>query len=385
MDREGAVVAGLICLDIIPSLARGGDRAVLQPGHTMEVGPIAFYTGGAVANTGRALHRLGISTQLIARVGDDAVGDTLRALIGQEAAALAEGLIVAPGETSPCTVVLSASGSDRSFITHPGTNHTFGPEHVPDDALRAARLFHFGYPPYMRRMYDDEGHALADLLRRARQRGAVVSLDLAYPEPAGRSGQADWRRILARALPYVDLFLPSADELLFMLRREIALAEAIPVATVSALADECLEMGAGLVALKVGDRGLYVRSGEDAPGAPSEPGWLHRELWAPCFRPQTLIGTTGAGDTTIAGFLAAFLRGLTLEEAMTMAVAVGACCVEAPDALSGIRSWDETRARVRAGWPRSRWALDQTGWRWDEERALWIGPRDLAEPPERHP
>ena len=32
-----------------------------------------------------------------------------------------------------------------------------------------------------------------------------------------------------------------------------------------------------------------------------------------------------------------------------MAVAVGACCVEEPDATSGIRPWDETVERVRAG------------------------------------
>jgi len=65
-----------------------------------------------------------------------------------------------------------------------------------------------------------------------------------------------------------------------------------------------------------------------------------------------VIGTTGAGDATIAGFLAALLRDLPPDEAMNAALAVGACNVEAADALSGIRSWCETLQRINAGWAR---------------------------------
>ncbi len=51
-------------------------------------------------------------------------------------------------------------------------------------------------------------------------------------------------------------------------------------------------------------------------------------MWAPCFDVE-VVGTTGSGDATIAGFLSALLRDASPEEAMTMAVAVGACNVEA--------------------------------------------------------
>jgi hypothetical protein len=37
-------------------------------------------------------------------------------------------------------------------------------------------------------------------------------------------------------------------------------------------------------------------------------------------------------------------------EAMNAALAVGACNVEAPDALSGIRSWEEILQRITSGW-----------------------------------
>jgi hypothetical protein len=104
--------------------------------------------------------------------------------------------------------------------------------------------------------------------------------------------------------------------------------------------------------------------------------WANRELWAPVFK-VTMVGTTGSGVATIAGFLAAFLRDLLPTEVATMAAAVGACNVEAADAVSGIRSWAETVARVKAGWPRQSLNFTDPGWRFDESRQLWLGPKDV--------
>jgi hypothetical protein len=98
--------------------------------------------------------------------------------------------------------------------------------------------------------------------------------------------------------------------------------------------------------------------------------WAGRELWAPCFRAD-VAGTTGAGDTTIAGFLSALLRGLDPYETVTAAVAVGACCVEALDALSGVRSWEDTLERIAGGWDRLPLQLSAPGWYWNEREQLW--------------
>jgi hypothetical protein len=60
-----------------------------------------------------------------------------------------------------------------------------------------------------------------------------------------------------------------------------------------------------------------------------------------------------------------------------MAAAVGACNVEAADAVSGVRSWEETTARVQAGWPRRPLEFDDPGWYFDDTRQLWVGPNDV--------
>ena len=100
--------------------------------------------------------------------------------------------------------------------------------------------------------------------------------------------------------------------------------------------------------------------------------WAEQELWAPCFR-VNVVGTTGSGDATIAGFLSALLRGFSPRRAVNAAVAVGACNVEAADALSGIRSWEETLARIQAGWERHSMVLDTPGWSFAPEDGLWVG------------
>ena len=86
--------------------------------------------------------------------------------------------------------------------------------------------------------------------------------------------------------------------------------------------------------------------------------WLDRELLSPCFEARAVNGTTGSGDATIAGLLAALLRGAGPCEAATSATAVGACSVEAIDPTSGIPAWTQVAQRIAEGWPRHAIEID---------------------------
>ena len=72
----------------------------------------------------------------------------------------------------------------------------------------------------MRSMFIDNGLSLTEIFRRARRTGITTSLDMAFPDPSSEAGQADWRSILESVLPHVDIFIPSVEEILFMLRRQ---------------------------------------------------------------------------------------------------------------------------------------------------------------------
>jgi sugar/nucleoside kinase (ribokinase family) len=360
-----AIVAGHICLDIIPDLSVSGAKpeTLFTPGRLVQVGRAALSSGGPVSNTGLALHRLGIRTRLAGKTGDDLFGRALRETVAAFGGDLAAGMVVDAHADTSYTVIMSAPGVDRIFFHCPGANDTFGADDVRYDDLCGARLFHFGYPTVMKRMYVEGGRELADIYRRAKATGVTTSLDLTFPDPASPAGQADWPSILASVLPFVDVFMPSLEEIMFILRRgqyddfiRNGGVQAATVELISGVGRQLIDLGVKIVGIKLGDRGLYLRTAGLAAlkslgrARPADPAaWANRELMAPCFRVD-VAGTTGAGDATIAGFLAALLRGLAPEEAATMAVAVGACSVEAPDALSGIRTWEETRERIKSGW-----------------------------------
>ncbi len=387
------ITTGHICVDILPAMdtTSAVSESFLAPGRLVESGALSFTPGGSVSNTGVAFHRLGTSVQLIGRVGIDRIAALTREVLSAHSPALPEHLTVAEGEPSSYTIVISPPGVDRTFLHCPGPNNTFGPEDLPLEILRQARVLHFGYPPLMRRMYSDGGKTLAELFGRARGCGCTTSLDLAMPDPARPAGQADWRQILRGALPLVDLFMPSVEELLFMLDRATydrvqahcgaaGMIDALSPEQIDGLACEALALGARVVLLKLGHRGVYLRSGGQAicgRGAPDyASAWSHRQLWSPAYR-VVVRGTVGAGDATIAGFITALLRGQSAAKAANSAAAVGACNVEQTDASSGLLTWAQTQARIAAGWARQLCGVESTpGWRHDEQLGVWQGPAD---------
>lgn len=395
-NQKRAVVAGHICLDVIPSFASGnaGIETLLVPGKLVNVGPMTMSTGGAVSNTGVALHRLGIETTLMGKVGDDLFGSAIVESLRSYSDRLAEGMIVSTEADTSYTVVINPPGVDRIFLHCPGANDTFHAEDVGDDKLESVSLFHFGYPPLMRSMYLNDGEEMERLLRRVKGRGIVTSLDMSRPDPDSEAGQVDWERFLDRVLPHVDLFLPSLEEIMFMLDRGRYEAfmgridedpfSSIDGDTLSSLADRLLAKGAAIVAIKLGEQGLYVRTTDDSNRmnrlglfnlAETAELWLERELLTPCFVVQ-VAGTTGAGDCTIAGFLAGLLHQLAPEEAIQAAAAVGACNVERADATSGVPDWDTVHRRIKAGWERRQVSLQLPGWTRDHALGLWIGPHN---------
>ena len=312
------VVAGHLCLDIIPALGTG---AALEPGMLVEVGPATIVTGGAVSNVGLALYKLGASVRLVGKIGHDPFGNLLLDVLNTYG--LSGSLVRSAGPTS-YTVVVSSAEQDRMFLHCPGCNDTFVASDVSDADLQGANHLHFGYPSLMAAMSANVGKEVVSLFRRAKDFGLTTSLDMSYPDVASVQGQVDWTALLTAVLPFVDMFLPSEPELRYMLQSVSG--------GVADLAAKCLELGANTVVIKRGEEGLY---GIQAGGS---------GVTQNCFAVD-VVGTTGAGDATIAGFLYGMSRGFSFENCLRAACAVGACSVEGPDAVSGIVPWPDVQRR----------------------------------------
>ena len=360
------ISAGHICLDITPvfpagrSYRRVGD--LLVPGKLIRTEAASVHTGGSVANTGLALKLLGNDVTLLGKVGNDAFGSAVKRILAEYGA----GGLITDGESSTSySVVLAVPGTDRLFLHNPGANDTFSSADIPEEALSEAVLFHFGYPTLMKRMYENGGAELREMFRRVKEKGIATSLDLAAVDPLSEAGQAPWREILAGVLPDVDFFVPSFEELCYMLDRprydelsarggDITEQEGI-LDLADGLARTCLEMGCGAVLVKCGLSGMAWRTGSRERFArvgerlKADTGaWADRAGRQACYPAEIVRSATGAGDVSIAAYLTALMNGEGPADCAKLAAAEGAASVSSYDALGGVLPLEELKKRIAA-------------------------------------
>lgn len=124
------------------------------------------------------------------------------------------------------------------------------------------------------------------------------------------------------------------------------------------IADRCLELGAKAVLLKCGAPGIYLKTSDQCGeiGRRLEldaSDWNGFSAFEKSFRIDRVLSGTGAGDISIAAFLASILEGEGPAEALRMAAAAGALCCTAYDAVSGLMSLEEIRKKIEAGWEKA--------------------------------
>lgn len=371
--RKKVIAAGHICLDItpvFPDKKAGKLDEILSPGKLIQMGEADVHTGGAVANTGLAMKILGADVTLMGKVGNDTFGNMVCSILKKYHAD--SGMIISDTESTSYSVILAVPGIDRIFLHNPGANHTFYASDIPQSILGEAALFHFGYPPLMKSMFADVGEELLKLMKRAKEAGAATSLDMAAVDPESEAGEADWERILERVIPYIDFFVPSAEELCYMLDKERFkewqkraggkdITEIFDIdSDIKPLAEQCMNFGAKVLLIKCGASGMYYRTADRSTlmkvGNRAEldlNSWAGKEGFERSYVPECVLSGTGAGDTSIAAFLTAMLEGYTLEQALHLSAATGASCVAAYDALSGLKSFEELEMKINAGWQKN--------------------------------
>jgi sugar/nucleoside kinase (ribokinase family) len=323
-----ATVAGHICADLRPRLG-GGERIV--PGAIIEVGPLEIRPGGSVANTGSDLAELGAEVRLVADLGDDDLGSTVvRAL--QPVGADCAGIRQVAGSTTSYSLVFEAPGTDRCFWHHVGANASFDGTRVQPDATD---LVHLGYPALLPLLYADGGTRLHEALARARDAGATTSLDLCVVTPESPAARVDWRLLLERTAPLVDVLSPSVDDLVSVL----GVARPRSPSEVRDLGLFLLGMGSAVVLLTDGERGMHLlTAGEErfstAGRCLSECAgrWADHDLYLPASATSHLA-TVGAGDAATAGLLFGVLAGTGAEEAAAIASRAAALKVAGQERL----------------------------------------------------
>lgn len=267
-----------------------------------------LHSGGCAANTGVSLAKIGIKTAVIGKVGNDGFGDFLVQVL-QKHGIDTRGVKRDEKEATSATMVMVHSDGERSFLHYIGANAALRLEDVDMDIVRQSKVLHVAGALVMPGI---DGEPTAELLRRAKEMGVITSFDTVWNTSSG------WMQTVKPCLPYVDYMIPSIEEAKMLTGKEDP----------EDIAQVFLEHGVKVVGLKMGERGCYIRTRD-------------MKLAIPRYQVQA-VDALGAGDAFAAGFLTGVVKGWDLEQTGRFANAVGALCVTALGATTGVRSLEET-------------------------------------------
>lgn len=289
----GIVVADHVC-DPIDHVPKSGELVLTDR--------MDLTTGGCAANVAIDLARLGMRTGVWGVVGRDVFGQSIRETLEQADVDCSHLTESDTRETSG-TLVINTQGEDRRFIHSKGANAEFTAEDVSPEFISAARILYLGgfcLNPEL------SAENVARLFQAARNAGVTTVLDVVVPDAA------DYRASVEAVLPWTDLFLPNEDE-----------ARSITGITDPAeQAEAFASAGAKTVVVTCGTGGAILRSAE------------HR-LRARAY-PVEFKDGTGSGDAFAAGYLYGTLQGKDPQTCLRYGSALGASCVRAAGATTGV-------------------------------------------------
>ncbi|MBE6929057.1 MAG: carbohydrate kinase family protein [Ruminococcaceae bacterium] len=246
--------------------------------------------GGSTVNTAVGLAVQGLSSAFVGKLGQDDNADFLR----RELAAYGvDGSHLAVDEKEPTGVTVSLStAGDRAMVTCMGAIGTLSDADVSDELLGQSRHLHVGgyfLQPALR-------PGLPVLFDRAHAAGLTTSFDTGWDDSEAWGGNL--REVLAKT----DVFLPNESEALAITGEQDVPAAARALARIVKVA-----------VVKWGKRGACVCTGDTF-------------IQLPAYRGKP-VDTTGAGDAFNAGFLSAFVRGLSLDDCLRWGLASGSISV----------------------------------------------------------
>jgi sugar/nucleoside kinase (ribokinase family) len=278
---------------------------------------IRLTVGSSSAITACGAARLGLRVAFVGVVGRDLFGRSMLEAL-EERGVDVGACRVDPDLPTGATVILSRR-SDRAILTALGTIEALRGEDLDDALLARARHLHVGSVYLQDRLRAE----LPSVFTRARRLGLTTSFDPNW-DPTGA-----WDGGLDALLATADVVLPNREEARRMAGRDDDLAAAGVLHARGAAAGVLHARGAAAGGTGAGPL-VAVKLGAD--GGLATDGARMIRVTAPAV---PLVDTTGAGDAFDAGFLAGWLGGRDIAEALRLAVACGALSLRAVGGTEG--------------------------------------------------
>jgi 2-dehydro-3-deoxygluconokinase len=277
----------------------------------LSAGTFSQSFGGDTLNTAVYLARLGISTDYVTVIGDDALSDQM--IRSWQDEGLGVGEVRRVHDRLPGLYMIQRDEhGERSFL--------YWRDNAPardlfkyttaDDLARLVQYDWIYFSGITLSLYDAAGLArLIDLFGKVRKTGGRIAFDGNY-RPRGWRNREAAQEAFKAVLPHVDLALPTFDD-------EHMLFDDSDARTCAA---RLRTAGVEEVVVKSGAQGCLILSASGSIEVPAEAG----------VKP---VDTTAAGDAFNAAYLAARIRGQSLEEAARAGHKLAAAVICYPGAI----------------------------------------------------
>jgi len=299
--RDAVLVVGSANMDLVFSV-----RRFPRPGETLFAGGFGMFPGGKGANQAVACARLGTETFLMAKTGRDLFREKLLDSLGRSGVRLGH---VAADPSAPTGIALIGvdAGGENEITVVSGSNMNL----LPRDIRKRRGVFsRVGVVLLQLEIPLPTVVASAELAARA---GSLVVLN---PAPAMKLPQSLLRR--------VDYLTPNETECEILSGKTVHSVKSAAIA-----AGRLIKQGVGNVIVTMGARGALVVTRDGANLFPS---------------PRVkAVDTVAAGDAFNGAFAGALAAGMPLEEAVTLACAVGAFSVTRRGAQASMPTAAELR------------------------------------------
>lgn len=231
---------------------------------------------------------MGASVAFLGKIGKDAFADTVLNSLRDKG--VNTDFILQTAEFKTGASIALNYDQDRYMVTYPGAMEHLTIDDISNQALEKAAHLHFSSPFLQPGIRND----LATLFQRAKDLGLSTSLDTQW-DP-----QEKWDLDIKAILPFVDVFLPNAGELMAM----------TGVNDITSAAEKFIDLCETLV----------VKCGEDGAMLFSE----NQKILGKPFSNDQVVDAIGAGDSFNAGFIFKYVRDQPLNECLEFANLMGA-------------------------------------------------------------
>lgn len=260
--------------------------------------------GGPCATALAAVSKMGVQTEYMGTVGDDAYGNFILDRLNVCGVKTGHVRVIPDKVSFHSFVLLNMKNSSRTCIWNKGTVPEPEPEDIYLDALKNAKYLHL------------DGHHLETAVyasKKAHEFGVKVSLDAGGVYPG-----------IEKLLPFVDILIPSEEF-------------ALQITGISdpERAAECLQKvyHPEILIITQGSRGGFI--------------WeKQRKKQYPVF-PVNAVDSNGAGDVFHGAFLAARVKNMDIEDAAEFASAASALKCTRPGGQEGIPEYEEVLQFIR--------------------------------------